>query len=326
MQRNIIATVLLTTVLIATTGLLEAQPDQGGSKPHTLGKELMAYEIPVRHKIAKYVAMHTYPVAFDNNGIRFAWEALGSKTGGTALPGTTTRCEEDCIDITTIDYIMTESPPCIWPYKGFYGVVGVCWNAANRGLYYTGKTVSKVKFYPIIEAIYGTYGLDNNSFCAREKCRKGRDLYGWSRCLQAVEELYPWQGQERGELAAGGTPTDPRIALFENYFFEGTARTGNNPDRQALYMRELFDININENLGIDFRPEARRYLHAIRLHAAEMVRFVDFDNDDQSTYLQEINNIINLALSDISNELSDDEYYSLMGTRKDDIFDIRILK
>ena len=155
------------------------------NKNHLMGDKLEARYLPLKTPVVGLFANHTYPIAFYENDKNISWGALGRKDGGKILSDTTTDCGNrgKCIDISTVNYIMSEEP-CIWPYENYYGVVGVCWNATNRGLFFTDKTVHNVKFYTIIETWFGTYGLDEGSTCISKRCQEGRKKYSWTKCLE----------------------------------------------------------------------------------------------------------------------------------------------
>lgn len=292
---------------------------------HTMGNKLMVYNYLLDKPILNKIAVHTYPVAIDNNGKRMSWNALGGKSGGTLLDDTTTQCNKDCIDISTVNYVMSEAP-CIWPYEPYYAVVGVCWNAANRGLYYTGKTVHKVKFYAVIESYFGTYGLDNGSTCFRNICKQGRKLYAWSKCMKSTQQNYPWQGKSQRKLTGKTVAVDPRIPLFEHYFGEQADQALKALDtntRHARYLSDLFDLNIDEKLGTRFSHEKRAPLHAIRVQLARTLDNLQIQDDNHDLYLDQMNTAINKALKKFAIILNDDEYLRLLNASKDEVFDIR---
>ncbi len=140
---------LFSAMSFAAPSMIEKPPSKNA--PYIIGNELQAYNYPVLHTVGFTIPIyHTYPVGHTNDGKRMACNALGGDTGGTVLADTTTKCGKNCIDISTVNYVLTKAP-CMWPVFPYYGVVGVCWNATNRGLYYTGKTVHNIPFYMVIE-------------------------------------------------------------------------------------------------------------------------------------------------------------------------------
>lgn len=312
--------------LLLSCSRTEDQQAQDAATTHTLGNKLTVYNCPLKKPVLKKVAVHTYPVAIGNDDKRWAWKALGDDSCGTVLDDTTTECGKDCIDISTVNYVMSETP-CIWPYDPYYAVVGVCWNATNRGLYYTGKTVHKVKYYAVIESYFGTYGLDTDSKCIRQKCKDGRKLYAWSKCKKTTKQNYPWEGKSLSELTSAGEVVNPRIRLFERYFGDQADQTLSALDadaRQAQYLTDLFDLNIDEKLGVEFSVEKRGQLHAIRLQMADTLHNLQVPDDNHELYLEQMNAAINVALQNFAKILTDEEYFRLFNASKHEVFDIRI--
>jgi hypothetical protein len=298
----------------------------------TMGYKLQARYYPIDNPVIKKIANHTYPEAFDNDGKRHAWKALGGDSGGKILSDTTTECakKEKCIDISTVNYIMTESP-CIWPYKNYYAVVGVCWNATNRGLFYTGKTVHKIKFYPIIEKMYGTYGLDYNTPCWHNlhpfKCKEARKKYAWSKCLKSVKENEPWESTA-SPLKDLQVP-DPRIELYYRYAQKVEASDLKaTPNIEQEYLEQLFELNIRERLG-SISDEKKKQLMDIDKKFREQRMVVstkekkNLESFDHEAYMNELNIQINNELDAYADVLSDDEYFKLFGAKKGERFDIR---
>jgi len=277
-------------------------------------EHLMGHKLEVRnYPIEDFeVAVHTYPEAFDDNNKRCAWDALGGSEDGEVLDDTTTECEEGekCIDISTVNYIMSEAP-CIWPVEGFYAVVGVCWNATNRGLYFTQKTVHKVRFYFLVEASFGTYGLDSSSWCWTKRCREGRKLYGWTQCRNAVRENFPWQGSEPTTDEKMAVSSNPRIGLYHEYYGE-VARARNinlNPDERWFnYLQDLVNLQIDERLP-KFDAKKRNRILAIHESMFQKMgkrKFASPDKGDQ--YQQELNTFFNEELDKYKTVFTDAEY------------------
>ncbi|WP_126456867.1 hypothetical protein [Sulfuriflexus mobilis] len=322
---RLLITITAVSLLISWSST-QGQETQDSTAAHIMGKKLEVYNYPLTQPVLKKIAVHTYPVAIGNDGKHRAWKALGGDSGGEPLADTTTKCDKDCVDISNVNYVMSESP-CIWPYDPYYAVVGVCWNATNRGLYHTGKTVHKVKFYAVIESYFGTYGLDTNSTCFRKKCREGRRLYAWSKCMKSSQDNYPWQGRSLNWLMDKAGEVDPRVHLFERYFgkqAEQTLSASAANIRQAQYLTDLFDLNIEEKLGKDFSQGKRDQLQSIRMQMEETLKSLQAPEDNHDLYLEQMNKGINAALNQYAEILSDEEYFRFLNATKDEVFDIRI--
>ena len=295
-------------------------PNISGDK-HLMGNKLEVRNYPVNG--LEWVAVHTYPEAFDDNDKRYAWPALGGDKGGDVLDDTTTECQgKECIDISTVNYIMSEAP-CIWPVKDFYAVVGVCWNATNRGLYFTDKTVHKVKFYSLVESWFGTYGLDKDSWCWRNKCKEGKKLYGWSKCLKAVKENYPWQGQTTMNKMA--ISLNPRIRLYQEYYGDATNTkyaNFNSEEKWFSYRQALVKLQIEERLP-QISKSTRYKILAIH---AEMIEQMDKQNavkqakENHALSLPELNTYFNNVLEKYKKVLSNEEYQAFFGAEKSEVF------
>jgi hypothetical protein len=301
---------------------------------HQMGKQLDARYYPLGGKLMQKIAHHTYPEAFDDNGTRYAWKALGGDSGGNVLDDTTTQCDQNgtCIDISTLNYIMTEEP-CIWPHEHYYAIVGVCWNATNRGLYYTGKTVHNVPFYTLIEKVYGTYGLDTNSACWYSlnplRCEEGKKKYAWSQCLTKVQKDMPWSGEKTTNLKSSLKPTDPRIELYHNYLNKGSNKKGMSSSLEDDYLKKLFELNIQEKLGI-ISEEKKAIL--FKIDRQYRIKRAGSDKGslkstsaelEQQHYLDTLNQLFNEELKEYQKVLSDEEYLKLFGAPKSETFDIR---
>ncbi|MCK5818091.1 MAG: hypothetical protein KAH18_02335 [Psychromonas sp.] len=216
--------------------------------------------------------------------------------------------------------------PCAWPRYPFYGVVGVCWNLTNRALYYTGKTVHNVQFYPIIEDYFGTYGLDDNSTCLSPLCMKGREKFSWSTCKRATKANFPWQGKKLN-LLTGKKGIDPRIALYNKYYSKNKVAElqGIAPkELRKRYLASLMDLNINEHLGANF-PEARRaVLQDIRLKLQDRLNGLEVSAATHKDYLDEFNLAVNQSLDGYRAVLSEKEYEKFMNASKKEVYDVRI--
>ncbi len=333
---NVSAMALVTAaaaLLLTACSSKSGGPEALAAPTKQMGHKLQARYYPLSNPVIGKVANHTYPEAFDDEGDRHAWKALGGDSGGKVLSDTTTECDktEGCVDISTVNYIMTESP-CIWPYKDYYAVVGVCWNATNRGLFYTGKTVHNIKYYPVIEKMYGTYGLDYNSACWHNlhpfKCKDAREKYAWTKCLASVRKHEPWRAESALSLKSS-SGYDPRIELYYRY-----RKTSESEDVKAAaageseYLEKLFELNIKERLG-DISDAKKQQLMAIdrrfreertTLSAGEEKGSETFDHE---AYMDALNRQINSELNAYSKVLSDEEYLKLFGASKEESFDIR---
>ncbi len=207
--------------------------------PHVLGN-LHAMHYP--SAIGGYTADHTYLVAQSDDGDEYVWACYSDLPEvGETLSGTST---ENRVDLTTVEF-MVEQEPCKWPL-GYYLRVGICHQCANRGLYYTNKTVSDAQGYNFFVSLYGTYGND------------AYDAYSLSICLAAAPA---WQGGQFRERAAtsrtadksdGRSASELEIALYERYFGDmRPLRPGTADDARLyrLYLDDLFDQIIAQRLG-----------------------------------------------------------------------------
>ncbi len=296
--------------------------------------------------VAGVVVKHTYPMV-DEGGVYHSWGALGRNTGGDGLAGTRTVCEEEaCIDLETVAYIMTEEP-CIWPKRRFYNVAGVCWNATNRGLYYTNKTVYRIPFYTAILALHGTYGIDDDSWCWTDVCDEARRRFSWDACLDAVEAIYPWQGgtfrsqsqmeqdhYQPNQKAMPATLNNPEIALYERYrsknkinrletgLADSTNEKGLEDERKELrleYLQDLLKLNIERFLGGVSDDELGSLLMA---HRIMYQSFSEINNNSDAGRLAQSNIIMNTMLQTFKSILGMDRYLQLMNLETDSAFDI----
>jgi hypothetical protein len=206
-------------------------------EPHVFG-DLWAMHYP--SIIGGYAADHTYLVAWDEDDIGYEWSCFSTASGGEELAGTRTA---GSVDVTVVDF-MVDQNPCKWPL-GYYLRVGICHQCANRGLYYTGKTVSEAPGYTFFVTIYGTYGND------------AYDTYSMARCLDAAPD---WQGaQFRAAPAAlassadSGTESDTNeeIALYHQYFGNHAPARKKDLDQRQLYrgyLDALFALKLKQQL------------------------------------------------------------------------------
>ena len=288
--------------------------DAGYAGDHIMGRRLDVRDRPVSAPVISEFAKHTYPEAFDDRNARHAWGALGGSDGGDVLNDTTIECVSGkCIDITTIDFIMSQAP-CIWPVKPYYAVVGICWNATNRGLYFTGKTVHNVKYYNIVEWWFGTYGLDDGSRCLTNTCKQGRELYGWTKCLNAVNNKAPWQGKSELLTAA----PNPRVKLYNKYYgpAAGTFRDENTWFR---YLQDLVDLQINEKLPY-LHAEKQKRIREIHKNMLQNKTRANLTSENASQYQQGLESLLNSVLEECRKVFTDEEYKKFFGAEKRERF------
>ncbi len=324
-----IVMIVLIGFMLSACSLKSPSDKESANNQHQMGNQLDARFYPLGGKVLQKIAHHTYPEAFDDNAERYAWKALGGDSGGDVLADTTTKCDQNgtCIDISTVNYILTQEP-CIWPYEHYYAIVGVCWNATNRGLYYTGKTVHNVPFYALIEKVYGTYGLDTNSACwyslSPSRCEEGKKKYAWSQCLTKVHKEMPWGGDTMTNLKSSATPIDPRIELYQDYMKKSKAN-GIPNSVEVDYLTKLFELNIKEKLG-DIAQEKKIIL--LQIDQKYRDKKAKSDNATLATssheeYLNALNQLLNEELQAYQKVLSDEDYLKLFGASKSETFDIR---
>jgi len=314
---GVITVLFFTNLSFAAPSTTEKLPSKNAQ--HTMGNQFEAYHYSWIGKID-----HTYPVASTNNGQRRAWHALGGDTGGQVLADTTTKCGKNCIDISTINFIETKSP-CMWPAFPYYAVVGVCWNSVNRSLYYTGKTVHNIAFYPVVEDYFGTYGLDDNSTCVTPLCMEGRKKYSWSGCKLAQQAKFPWQGNSL-KLLTAKQGVDPRITLYNKYYAKNKEESLQGIAPQELrqqYLAALMDLNINESLGAKFPADKRASLQNIRLNLQDTLKSLKTSPATHADYLNEFNLAVNQSLKQYRALLTDKQYEQFMHVPKSKVFDVR---
>lgn len=206
--------------------------------------------------LALRMADHTYVSAVDTDGNTYDWLCFGKDADGTELENTLT---EDTADLTTIGFMASE-PPCKWPME-YYLRIGVCYQCANRALYYTGKTVAESDGYDFFASIYGTYGDETIS---------ESHPYSMKNCIDASP---PWQGEPLASVfgnrvgEAGQTyPIEDESQLYHTYFQDNKPRAfKENQDKgYAGYLDALFLMRIRKKLGADFPDGTAHQLVDIR--------------------------------------------------------------
>lgn len=233
---------LLAVLLIGCAATACSSGDGGASEsnaPHVFGN-LRAMHYP--SAIGGYAADHTYLVAQDDDGDEHVWACFSTLPEvGEDLSGTFT---EKLVDLTTAGF-MADQDPCKWPL-GYYMRIGICHQCANRGLYYTNKTVSNAQGYSFFVSLYGTYGND------------AYDTYSLSSCLAAAPA---WQGgQFRERVTTSRTVEDPEdrsvseseICLYKRYVGDmRPLRLGAVDDVRLhrRYLDDLFGQIIAQRLG-----------------------------------------------------------------------------
>ncbi|NCC23920.1 MAG: hypothetical protein EOM25_01780 [Deltaproteobacteria bacterium] len=187
--------------------------------------------------IAAEQADHTYLKALTSDNATSRWGCFGKSDGGLYLEETRTN---GTVDLTTVDFLASQEP-CKWPL-GLYGQIGVCHQCANRGLYYTGKTVAKARGYAFFAAIYGTYGFTGWPYGS----------YALELCLQKAPEPQGLNAT-RVEVTAGSKRSER--ALFEAWFGHPVHVE---PDSKAKasdlwrgYLNELLILLVEKHLGPD---------------------------------------------------------------------------
>ncbi len=301
-------------VVIALGAMLFCADHAAGQ--HVIGYKLDAKNRPVSTPVIGQFAVHTYPEAVDNNNKPIAWGALGGNTGGDILSNTTTECSgsRKCIDISTVNYIMSEAP-CIWPVKPYYAVVGICWNATNRGLFFTGKTVHDVKFYNIAEWWFGTYGLDEGSMCLTNTCKQGRELYSWSKCIRAATDKYPWQGIPGDRVMAA---PNPRINLYNKYYGPH-ASSFHDENTWTRYLQDLVDLQLNEKLP-GLSGDKRTRIIAIHKKMLQKRDQLVLTSENTAHYQQGLETSFNNVLEECKKVFTDEEYKKFFGAEKREKF------
>lgn len=315
--------IVLVGFMLSACSLKSPSDPKSADTPHQMGVQMDVRYYALGGKWMQKIAHHTYPEAFDANGTRYAWQALGGDSGGDVLADTTTTCDKDgaCIDISTLNYIMTEAP-CIWPREHYYAVVGVCWNATNRGLYYTGKTVHNVPFYALIEKVYGTYGLDTNSACWYNlnpfRCEEGKKKYAWSQCLTSVQQKMPWSAK-----ALLKQSQNPRIELYHHYL--QNANTNDTSTSEEAYLKKLFELNIQEKLGEISQEHKEALLKIDQKHRTKRAQMSQnaLQTTPEIDHFNTLNQLFNEELEEYKQVLSDEAYLKLFGAPKSVTFDIR---
>lgn len=303
------------------------RPVPGGALPKVIGAS------EVDHT---YVELDAYDNEYHDDVETLAFGAFGENTGGSALGGTETSCPENrdhsCIDTETVAFMM-EKEPCKWPVNTGYARVGVCWNLANRGLYYTGKTVNEVPYYVVIETAFGTYGAMGAAGGGTYS-----DLtapYRMSQCLSAQQSQAPWDGYDFGvpftgnpldlrKVASSAEPphdVDPRIHLYQEYYADGTgvARRAHDGDGDLPYLQALLRLNVEEKLG-QVDPETMEALLAI--HAAYLPELTAL-RDAADFSFADLNALMNAQLAEYRAVLGEERYLKLMGLETSEPFDLQ---
>ncbi|MDP4272007.1 MAG: hypothetical protein Q8909_18080, partial [Bacteroidota bacterium] len=97
---------------------------------------------------------HTYVKFLEGNGQWQSFHCFGHCNGGKELQDTKSYTVDDNEKI--VQY-MADQTPCKWP-EDYYLIIGVCHQLANRGLFYTQKTVKNARMYNWTSFVYDTYG------------------------------------------------------------------------------------------------------------------------------------------------------------------------
>ena len=184
-------------------------------------------------------ADHTYIKAMRKNGSCTAWPCFGRDNGGVQLADTKSNIAEAAIPVIGA---LADTPPCKWP-NHYYLIVGVCHQVANRGLYYTGKTVYKARMYKWSSHFYNTYG---DCFWPLQK-------YCHVNCLDSAGQ-WPLPKTTQDPKAVKESPPHPEVAIYRKHLPE--ARQAKS--RQAYqafyqsYIDELLEYHIADRLGRDW--------------------------------------------------------------------------
>lgn len=284
---------------------------------HKLGEKLYVEHLPLAGAKGK-VAEHTYLVAEDNKGLETHWAAFGRADGGKLLMDTLID-QKSSIDIDSVNYMMTKAP-CMWPKNPFYAVVGVCWNACNRGLYFTHKTVHNIKHYHAVEMYYGTYGLDDDSWCWSKIAKKGRKLYSWTKALEAIRENCPWQGMAINQNIMAKSENS-RIRLYHEYFGDTAHEMHKalNPEtRWKQYLQDLNKLHLEDKLP-NLHPE--KIVKIQDIHANRLEKMHAPNNiDEELDHAMHVETHLNELLDECKTILTDEEYKELFNADKDEIF------
>ena len=184
-------------------------------------------------------ADHTYVKLVDGKGGCYSCGCFGARSGGKYLD--LTRSDTFEKNFKTIIY-MASTPPCKWKWI-FYPAVGTCHQLANRGLYHTGKTVRKARWYGFTSLIYNTYGDIKTLF-----------LLGYHMRL-CIRKAGPWQpGVPQpcdATIKSLTTISNFEKLIFDKYFGAETIELKRNNLKQKYrrYRDEWLMTNIAVRLG-----------------------------------------------------------------------------
>jgi hypothetical protein len=284
--------------------------------PHVMGS-VWAMVYPTI--IALNSADHTYLRGLDETETQYDWMCFGIETGGEELENTRT---DGDVDLTVVDFMASEEP-CKWPFS-YYMRVGVCFQCANRGLYFTGKTVEGSAGYTLFVSLYGTYGDESEGD------------YSMDECLAAAPS---WQGGNFRQLSAHaldpeshGMGAQSEIALYDRFYGVDRNSAYATADPQMLwrvYLDELFGLNVRETLGDAFEPSRLLELQRIRndfldakeaLEAHLSTQEVAFSEDEAMVQYQDL---FNDLIDQYKTILSPDEYEALFNLTYESPLELR---
>ncbi|MBN1848531.1 MAG: hypothetical protein JW932_08090 [Deltaproteobacteria bacterium] len=278
---------------------------------HTMG-DVWAMAYPT--SIVGSAADHTYLQGLDEDGRLTSWMCFGKDTDGQELADTRT---DAMADLTVVEFMAAEEP-CKWPIT-FYLRVGVCHQCANRGLYYTGKTVANATGYDFFVSIYGTYGEETEGSYSMEKCLAAAPPWLGPDILSlTIEKQMLIQDAQAGE-----------IALYRQYIQQRQGRDLNHEDRMRQwrdYLDALFERRIRFYLGTDFPEQTIEALQAARNVFLDEKEQLDIWVDTKYPEPSEMMDRYGMLLNDLADSyktlLTPDEYEWLFNLAYDTPVDL----
>ena len=171
-----------------------------------------------------------------------------------------------------------------------------------------------VKYYNIAEWWFGTYGLDEGSTCLTNTCKQGREQYNWTKCFNAVNKNYPWQGRTEQIMSA----MNPRINLYNKYYGP-TAGSFRDENTWVRYLQELVNLQMNEKLpGIS--SDKKNRILGIHKNMLQRKNQPGLTAESYDQYRKGLEAMFNDVLDECRKVFTDEEYRKFFGAEKSEKF------